>query len=751
MTQPVIPLFYNTLQEQQVCIHYKQTRKWQMFNLEKFQAEFKAGRFDEFHYYSTLAKELTRTKETVSIAHLSVSRAAQLDSIAFERFVNITGEKNNFECSLLIDTETGYLYSPQWFNTNNRTFSTIHDYETFVAQQVIAGFNDWELVDNEAFEKFDSKIREKWFDSSSKNKVILNKINFFCYLPAYSEIEHSYKKLRFKKSELKLSSAWAAAAMLGDIELLNHSDACSKMGINPNEWMYDNGKLKFIGINKTFIRKYHFLNKNESSINEITKEFYFLGYNKEISKKISANKYYNDINLLTTYFPNYTKNTKILEQGEAYPFTYSRHFVDQDIWSNKFSPFTFIQFLVDNDFDTSFLPKSPNLIPYILETLQKTTGIRLHEDTITFPSQFFKHESAISKHQNVIAYLDFLLWKIEYYAQSHATQLTKSNQLYSQLANLKTDNAELSNIQQYLLRKFDFSLQNLEEKLLQFKSESIAYLEKIDCVDSVWQYAENQPSIDFNLIGEAITRLFNNQIIKVTQFSESVEFLTTLFSKVNALFTANQQFITAQKEQFRLNCEKDYVEEQFADLFTEWQTEITALENHYFPIIEACFIGTISQPATLQTLSLFEDYRRAVDKFFLTDRIALIHEYHENPKSAFLQKIDMESKLFKSRSALRNGLKALISNETQHLTKKLLNSESQSLLTRQVSSLLTVSQEANISQALQAEFNELQQRNFEIYLADVEQYGHELDKRDKDIQGLLFKMKKDLQRQPKGE
>ena len=149
-----------------------------MFNLEKFQAEFKAGRFDEFHYYSTLAKELTHTKETVSIAHLSVSRTAQLDNIAFDRFVNITGEKDNFECSLLIDTETGYLYSPQWFNTNNRTFATIHDYETFVAQQVIAGFNDWELVDYEDFENFAPEQRIKWFDIKKK---VFNKTIFYCF------------------------------------------------------------------------------------------------------------------------------------------------------------------------------------------------------------------------------------------------------------------------------------------------------------------------------------------------------------------------------------------------------------------------------------------------------------------------------------------------------------------------------------------------------------------------------------------
>jgi hypothetical protein len=73
-------------------------------------------------------------------------------------------------------------------------------------------------------------------------------------------------------------------------------------------------------------------------------------------------------------------------------------------------------------------------------------------------------------------------------------------------------------------------------------------------------------------------------------------------------------------------------------------------------MIQACFIGTINQQATLQTLTLLEDYRRAVDEFFLTERIALIQQYDGNPKSAFLQQIEKESKLFKSRCLLRQGL-----------------------------------------------------------------------------------------------
>jgi hypothetical protein len=674
-----------------------------MFNLEKLQTEFKSKQITEFQYYSTLVKELTRSKETVSLAHLPESRAAQLDVIAFERFVNITGETNNFDCTLLIDTETGYLYSPRWFNTNNRTFATIHDYETFVSQQVIAGFDGWELVDAESFEDFEPVDRIKWFDSKIKNQIV-NKSSFYCFhYQGWSDSDGEHFRFYLRKTYHKINEEFNS--------YISHEN--SRSG------------------NRT--------------------GFQYLGRNTLIEKNL-CNKHL-ECELLSEYFPNFNinqfKNEKLYQLGEAYPFIYSRRFADLDIWGNKFSAFSFIQFLVDNDFDTSFLPKAPNLMPYILEALQKNTGIQLHQNTITFPSAFFKPLSEVSKHQDLIAYLDFLLWKIEYYGERHQTELSQSNILYSQLSQIKTDNAVLNNIQQYLLQKFDFSLQNLEEKLLKFKAESITYLESIDCIDSLSQFNAQQIAMDFNLIGEAITRLFNNQILKVSQFAEQVQFLSALFEKINALFNAHQEFITAHKTQLHLSCEQEYVEDQCEALLNEWQAEISAIEQQYFPIIEASFIGTLSQSATLETLALFEQYRDAVDKFFLSERIALIHQYNDNPKSLFLQKIDMESKLFKHRVGLRNGLKALIANESQHLTKKLLNAESQNLLSREIGQLLTVSQNAQLSEAIQTQFNELGQRQLEIYLSDVEQYGLALEKRDKDIQSLLFKMKKDLERQPK--
>lgn len=663
------------------CVMQKLANK--AFNLEKFQAEFKAKQFGEFHYYTTLVKALAQVDDKASLSHLSTARAEQLDAIAFERFINLTGEKANFDCTLLIDTETGYLYSPKWFNTNNRTFATINDYEIFVSQQVIAGVNDWELVEPSHFEKIDMDERIDWFNSKIKNQVIVSP--YF-----YSHYGH----------------------------------------INITRFFY---------LNKSLSIDFYANTSNGS------KEFFYFGeyYESEIA---STYKAFYPCDKLHTIYPNWKKE-KILTQGEAYPFIYSRRFADLDIWGNKFSAFSFIKFLVENDFDTSFLPKAPNLIPYILDALQKNTGIQLHQDTITFPCHFFNPQSELSKHQNVIDYTDFLLWKIESYSKTHAEQLSKANSLYSQLADLKTHNQNLQPIQQYLLQKFDFSLQNLESKLLQFKSQSIQYLEKMDNLNAISDFIQPPFSLDFNLYGETVTRLYNNQIKKVANFSKEIDFLQQLFEKIVALFQAAQNFITSQKEQLRLDCQKNYVEDSFERLISEWQTEIEEIENSYLPVIQAYFIGTMNQTATLQTLTLLQEYRNAVDNFFLTERIALIQKYHDNPKTEFLQRIDKESKLFKSRCAIVNGLKNLIAHEPQHLAKKSLNTLSESLLTRQIDTLLSFSQDANLALQLQTEFMELQQRNFETYLADVEQYGKELDKRDKEIQGLIFKMKKDLERQ----
>jgi hypothetical protein len=608
-----------------------------MFNLEEFKGKFEAGKVSEWDFYSTLVREFGEVELGLSKIDL-IDLEEELKEFSFYRFVCLTGENNKKECQLMIDTKTGFLYSPKWFNSNTKEFHRLRDSTDFIKKIKVQNIQSWKVIPLKSFQDLAIKERTAWF----KNKRIFT-------TRVYSDSD-------------------------------------------PDTYKY-------------------FINNNNED-----------GYG-----------------------------------NNGFPFIYSQEFVDLNIWGNSFSKERFIEFLQKNSFLNNIdfvkiklfniLRTRKDFIFPILQELQKSQKIQFHENLIDFPNSLFQEVSEVSKHNNLIGYIDFLLWKIENYSERNSSNLGKSNELYLKLSNLKSEIDELNRIKNYLFQKFDFSLENLKTKLLEFKNESINHLEILDSQNSIWDFEPEPKSFNFELLGETLTRLYNNQISKVSSFSDEVDFLLKLSGKVENLFRASHNFLTGQRESLRQSCEKEYVGDEFEKLFSEWSSEISGLESRYFPVIQAYFNGSLSKDTTIHTLTLFEDYRKSIDSFFESERISLIQKYDENPKSQFLQKIEMENHIFKTCCSVRGGLKDVIGKEEQQITKKLLNSQSETLLSRQLSNLIEFSKEAGVSELIHNEFLKLQGENLEIYLSDVEKYSEELQKRDKEIQGLMFKMKKDLEQQ----
>ncbi len=115
-----------------------------LFDLTQFQADFASKKIDSFSFYTTLIKELVRvqtlaqSEERYNLDYLLLSYS-EIDSLPIDRFVNLTGESDPQECTLMLDTTTGKLYCPAWFNANNRTFTTPDEYDAFATTQVIGG------------------------------------------------------------------------------------------------------------------------------------------------------------------------------------------------------------------------------------------------------------------------------------------------------------------------------------------------------------------------------------------------------------------------------------------------------------------------------------------------------------------------------------------------------------------------------------------------------------------------------------
>lgn len=667
-----------------------------LFDLTQFQADFKSKKMDSFTFYTTLIKELarvhtlTQSQEQRNPDYLLLSYSEN-DSLPIEPFVNLTRESDPQECTLMLDTTTGKLYCPAWFNANNRTFTTPDQHDTFAATQVIGRGNDWKIASKADYDNIPSNVQKVWFDTQRKKKVW---------------IQPTYYRTDFSE---------------GDIDQLFY--------------IVRNPKLTQI--------------VNPCETND---DVYYLGYeSKALTYAGNKNTFYPcDDGELAKFFPDW--KSVVVPDAESYPFLVSDRFVDAGIWGEHFSTTQFIRFLVDNGFDMGSIPQKTNNIPYLfetgnylLETLQKNEGIQLHLSTITYPSSFFTPISEIAKHQNAIDYLDFLLWKIRHYTTNHTTELTHANQLYFQLLETKLLTPSLKPFLAYLTPQFDFALQNVETKLMRFKKESLNYLESMENCSSLWELSSSARSLDFHLFGEMVTHLYNQQITKIERFDAEIDFLTEVHQYAMTLFTDANDAKTKHRETLRLSCAAEYVDEQFDTIMQEWEKEVLALEARYLPLIQEYFNGTLTQNELLVMLKAFKAYRDAITAFFLTERILLIQKYHDNPKSLFLQQLARDQALFKSTAIIIEPVTALLSTNTHYHTKKVLHTQIQSLFGTRFTILGELFDNNGFSEPLIQMFHRLQESNFDRLIEDVEAYGEALKKRNEEITALLFKMTKDLE------
>ncbi len=489
---------------------------------------------------------------------------------------------------------------------------------------------------------------------------------------------------------------------------------------------------------------------------ETTNELYYLGYkSKDLTCAGNTNTFYPcDDGELAKFFPDW-KSVGV-PATESYPFLVSDRFVDAGIWGEHFSTTRFIQFLIDNQFDMGSIPQKTNNLPYLFETgsylleaLQKNTGIQLHHATITYPAPFFTPISEIAKHHDAIAYIDFLLWKIRHYTTTHTTTITDANRLYFQLLETKYVTPSLEPLLAYLIPQFDFALQNVETKLMRFKKESLSYLETMEKSTSIWGLSSQMPSLDFHLFGEMVTHLYNQQIKKMGRFDTEIAFLTDLHHCATTLFNDAHELKTKHRESLRLTCSAEYVEEQLETLVQEWEKEMLALEARYLPLIQEYFNGTLTQSELLELLKAFKAYRDRLTTFFLTERIPIIQKYYDNPKSHFLQQLVRDQALFKSTTIIVEPVTTLLSTNTHYLTKKVLHTQIQSLFGTRFTILGELFTDNSFSEPLIHTFHLLQESNFDRLIEDVEAYGKALKKRNEEIDALLFKMTKDLERQTK--
>ncbi len=353
------------------------------------------------------------------------------------------------------------------------------------------------------------------------------------------------------------------------------------------------------------------------------------------------------------------------------------------------------------------------------------------------------NQTELKKHQLFIEYIDDLITKIDTFTNSDKNHIKNYNQLYYQLSTLKSENSTLQDIQSYLLTKFDFSFDRLKEELINFKLESIEYLETIDNQDSIFKLHElSQQKVDFTFLYEVIAQRYNNHVEQIHSFQENQNFLTKLYQRVEKLFKEDNHFLHGKKSQLLGILKEDCIAEEIDNIFEEWQSEIDKINLTYLSLIKAYFHQQISQTLLLDALDILFVIKDRLEKFFETTRSGIYIKYQNNAKNDLLQKVDTQSRIF--------DIYKTIQPQFIEIIKKEQNLSYQKYLSKNINQLIDFHfYEDNNFEMISDEFMKLAKQNLEIYLNDIEQYGKELEKRDMEIGKLFFKMKKSLEKENK--
>jgi hypothetical protein len=444
-------------------------------------------------------------------------------------------------------------------------------------------------------------------------------------------------------------------------------------------------------------------------------------------------------------------------------FPTSDYFALLDIWGDDFTTQKFIKFVKKHNFvidgrinfeDNDEVSPKFQTVPKILKNLEKESGIVLYGNKISFPSSLFKNSSLISKYENFIEFIDFLLWKIELFTEKHHEEILKVSEIHNNISILEAKNSDLIKFNKLVLENVLFSFDPIEKILQKYRNEISEVLKDIENrTDSFFENSENSifdffPNIqdfDFNLIGETLTRKYNSKVSKIENMFQKLEEIGQLSESVKTIFLEANSFENAKKDTLKSICEKEYVLESFETIYSEWNFQTELIYKLYSVLFEKYFEKTISIDSTLYILTLLESLKTYNEDFFKNERISIIQKYDGFSNGTFLQKAEIETRLFKHFRDIRNGLKNAVESEERIIAKKFIHSQAELFFSFEIENILNFLKIAGVSEKLNKDFAELKNRNFEIHLINFETYEKAFEKRDRDLQSLLFKMKKELE------
>lgn len=377
-------------------------------------------------------------------------------------------------------------------------------------------------------------------------------------------------------------------------------------------------------------------------------------------------------------------------------------------------------------------------------------------------------KSIIKYYEAVQKWIDELMEYLADFEQQKESVIQDCNQIGLQLSTTYKDDSNLTeaenellkNRQYYFKDKLALGMDKVKANLLKVKQQADDIEYTINEIDdgnnAIYELAqlEKKERASFALIAENTAKIVNKALQKIDFFEHNRDFIVKaveVWSKWNEDYKV---FKTKQYEELKHSCEQDDIEaEVWQKWYEDWQKLRFTIEEKLQPMIARGLKGDIEAkeeqeiPIIMQAIYVLNDYKIAVDNFYLEERKNIYQQYVFQNCGDLQEKFEVEKELYARTMNLQKALQNIIFNCKKEADKIFILRWIDNLIDIQINEIIQFVADNNleqISQTVLNEFAKLKQKNYYMYLADIKAYSQEQANREKAYNSLIFKMRKGL-------
>ena len=358
-------------------------------------------------------------------------------------------------------------------------------------------------------------------------------------------------------------------------------------------------------------------------------------------------------------------------------------------------------------------------------------------------------------------WIDNLLNRIDKWENEHLNLVKNTVELNQELVkklpvsiNVTTEEKQLLEAQLlHLKKRLDLGLTPLRSNLMNLLSESQKITLDLEQTNTLLGLAQLEQKLrpSFELLAEHTATLCTKTLKEMEWLDQSLDFVKTVVGVLRK--SAEDYLILVDKYQqdlMQIGLDNSIETEEITKWFAEWRSERLSLLKQIQPLLDAGLNKLIDEQTVLDVLPCIEQYQNKLDQFYLQKRLGIHTTYAFQPNGHRQEKLEKEQELTKLVHQFMQKLERVIFNIQTTAQKIWLIRFSevwQEGIVNEITDFLAKEQlieRDDVVQIMSEELRKIHQQNLAACLLDAQSYSEALAQREKDVNSLIFKMRKAL-------